>query len=332
MRRFTTIGSILVVVILLNQGLALGATLTPIVNLDFSGSAPGGGDPNYYEAGGTPYASTPVAAHGGELPIFSSGKMYIDGSNSTGYRRADEYLSVPVGGGYTLHSHNYVFEAMVKPDYPLPDETLITGIGTNNGRSDILTWGVFDQPDPIDTPLLRISSRNEGGCLEFSVDDWDPGNADYPSSCADPCMIITVPSDWPAGQGDYSHVAMVYTYDSGTGNGKTFGYLNGLLTGVDLDNYASALSFLENIYIGSGATDAGASRGTGWKGWYDAVVVSTFPLGEEFDESEFVLVQYPRFCGDHNHQYLSADVTRNCRVDLEDFGLVCAEWLSSVLP
>jgi len=333
--RIVTILSV-VLLLLVGPTLVSAATLTKRIHLEFTGSAPGGDDPNYYETtdpcgmGGLPYSSVLVpeaSLDGGAVPIFDGDTMYVDGSNSSGYRKADECLEVPVGSGYTLYN-NYVFEALVKPDYPLPTETPPDPDGTNNGRSDILFWGVFDGPNP--KGICRISSNNEGACLEFNVSDWAPGNVDFPGSCADPCMIITIPSDWPAGQGDYSHVAMVYSYDSGTGKSKYFGYLNGLLVGVDIDTYSSGLPFPANFYIGSGVNDSGTSRGTGWKGWYDAVAVSTFT--GEFDESDFILVQYPRFCGDHNHQYLSADVTKDCRVDLEDFALVSAEWLSSSVP
>jgi hypothetical protein len=298
------------------------AELTTVFRLNMDGAIEAD---NVTYSGDSGIVSVPVtvgADEYGNLPDLTStpGVMYTNGKSS-GPDALDEVMLVNVGPGYDLEQ-NYIFEAWVMPDYA----NLPTSSDNRWGQVWVMKWWEIgdwcDRPDSItDNVGLATyadgSQRVNAGEVNF-----------FYNSGGDPNKVLS-PTE-------YSHVALVWTWDAENSMGTAEYYVNGELKQSAGGGLGSSLGLPENFGIANHcftAMDnqdelicgADVNFNGGFSGWIDSIAVSTY-TGEFEGANEFLLVD-PQFCGDIGTLYKAGDLNKDCKVDLLDYAMYATMWL-----
>ncbi len=306
---------------LLVQSYAGAATVSNIFQLNMDGTVTG-----VTYSGDSGSVSVPVtvgADEYGNYPDLSTtaGVMYTNGKSS-GPDALDEVMLVHVGPGYDLEQ-SYIFESWVMPDYA----NLPTAVDNRHGQIWIFKWweiGDWCNVAGTITDNVGLAVGSNGYMQRVQA-----GNGDmFYNSIGDPNEALSSEV--------FSHVAMVWTWNSTTSTGKLDYYVNGQLKQSGGGILASARGLPEVFGIANhcftamdNPTEVGCGANVnfngGFSGWFDSVAVSTF-TGEFEGAHNFVLVN-PQFCGDIGTQFAIADINKDCIVDLSDFSLIALDWL-----
>lgn len=309
---------------LLVHSYAGAATVNNIFELNMDGSI---GVDNITYIGDSGSVSVPVtvgADEYGNLPdlVTTPGVMYTNGKSSN-LDALDEVMLVNVGSGYDMEE-SYIFEAWVMPDYA----NLPTSTDNRWGQIWIMKWWEIGDWCDIDNTL----TDNVG--LAITVDGYGQRiqtggtNFFYNTTNADPNEALSGV--------EFSHVAIVWTWDSAASTGSADYYVNGQLKATASGTTGSALGLPENFGIANhcftamdNGTELGCGADTnfngGFSGWIDSVAVSTF-TGEFEGQQEFVLAD-PQFCGDVGTEIKPGDLNSDCKVDLGDFVELAILWI-----
>jgi hypothetical protein len=133
----------------------------------------------------------------------------------------------------------------------------------------------------------------------------------------------------------FSHVAIVWTWNSTTNMGNMKYYVNGTKL-VDKDgtsgyqplNYLPELFGIGNMmYSGINEGDDASTYNfnAGFSGWIDSIALSTF-TGTFAGPWECQLVN-PQYCGDVGTEYKTSDLNKDCKVNFADLAELAADWM-----
>jgi len=273
---------------------------------------------------------TVIADQFGNFPVFDGNSMYVNGHDSVGVVAAanmevDEGMQIAMGSGWAP-TQNMIFEAWVQPDY----------INWSEDAKNIFNWSPIYRWWEIDnwcdaagtSTAMAACQPYEGGNIRCNM----AGNQYWYNAELDPSKALQ--------PFVFSHVGLVWTYDSGSGNGTLDVYVNGDLGGSITGPIASTgvSTFPELIGVGNGMFssvededifDDGCTGdqnfNNGFCGWIESFAISTF-TGEFAGQHEFVLVD-PQECGDIGTEYRTADFNQDCTVNFADFAGMAGEWL-----
>ncbi|MFI4913112.1 MAG: hypothetical protein ACIAQZ_15745 [Sedimentisphaeraceae bacterium JB056] len=281
----------------------------------------------YTNDSGSPFTGVTVIADGsGDYPVFDQGAVYLNGGDNL-KDQVDEGLMVQVGTGYTPQQ-SYIWEAWVKPDY-----TNWPTSSTNQfGWIAIFRWhDTYDScDDATSTPTAMHLSSSDAFRQRLNV----VGNEVWSNEVLDP--NDTVAAD------EFTHVGLVWTYDSVTETGELKYYQNGILKATaegPVTVSGTIMEFPDTIGVGNVAQTTmdnfdelycggEINYNAGYSGWIDSFAFSTF-TGTFEGPSEFVLVD-PQFCGDIGTTILASDLNADCEVNLLDFAGLATQWLWDV--
>lgn len=303
--------------VLLSLGITKAAEVSPIFRLEMDGAIEADGITYSGDSGSV---SVPVTAREdeyGNLPDFSTtpGLMYMD-SYSSGEYEADEAMLVNIGTGYNLEQ-SYIFEAWVMPDY--------TNWPATGNVMIFRWWQIGDWCDVSGTVTDNFSFLMNSTMYSQRV---NLGGSDfYYNSEGDPDKSLS--------SIEFSHVAVVWTWDSESFSGRADYYLNGELktsgSGTSIQGVLPELigigneSFTAMDDMNELGCGADINFNHGFSGWFDSVALSTF-TGEFNGQHEFVLVD-PQFCGDVGTKFFESDLNQDCKVNFLDYADLAEVWL-----
>lgn len=302
------------------------AVLDPIFRLEMDGQIDPNSNPEFEDyINDSADVSVPVRLRpdeSGDFPAFDGDTMYMDGTSNYALDR-DEAMIVEVGDEYDL-TQNYLLEAWIKPDY----DYWPTGEDNTWGQIFVVRWWqIGDWCDIEGTVTQNLSllvgtapdynQRIQAGSVDFSyLNESDPN-------------ISKLPGD------EFTHVALVWQWDSESGTGTAGYYVNGELKGERVGSIESELGLPSLIGIGNQSFSAiddycgnpDVNYNGGFSGWFDSVAISTF-TGEFEGPQEFLLAD-PQECGDVGTEYAEADLNKDCVVDMQDFAIIAEQWLDT---
>jgi hypothetical protein len=300
------------------------AELTTVFRLNMDGAIEAD---NVTYSGDSGIVSVPVtvgADEYGNLPDLTStpGVMYTNGKSS-GPDALDEVMLVNVGPGYDLEQ-NYIFEAWVMPDYA----NLPTSNDNRYGQIWIMKWweiGDWCDVAGTITDNVGMAVTVDGYGQRIMVGDT---SFFYNFADADPNEALSPE--------EFSHVAIVWEWNSDNSMGKASYYVNGQVKATASGTTNSNLGLPENFGIANHCftamdnqdeiiCDADVNFNGGFSGWIDSMAVSTY-TGEFEGANEFLLVD-PQFCGDIGTLYKAGDLNKDCKVDLLDYAIYATMWL-----
>lgn len=262
----------------------------------------------------------------GNPPDFTSnpGLVYMNGKSSNP-DALDEVILVNVGAGYDLEQ-SYMFEAWISPDYAN------WPTAQDNRHSQIWIFKWWEIGDWCD--VQNTISDNIG--LAIHPDGYQQrvqaaGMSTFYNSAGDPNQAIAYE--------EFTHVGLVWDWDSSASLGKMSYYVNGeLKLSQSTGEIVPGSGMPEYFGIGNHcftamdnedelACGADVNFNGGFSGWFDSVAVSTF-TGEFEGAHSFVLLE-PQYCGDLGTEFHPVDFNKDCKVDLLDFAIYAQMWLDS---